>query len=431
MLKSGRLLLWALVALVIVDLLVWISVGVLGKGSGMEMSDIAERILAGHGFSSPYLEPGSGVQTAVSPPLYVWLVTAVYQCLGVKTLASRIFLQCLNIVFHAVSLVLLYRICRDLTSERVARIFAVLFVVSPHIIFLASNVWESSLSLMLLSLVMYWVRFLAVAAFPGVMFGFGLLLGIVALANPVWSLWYPVICVGFGIARLGPNGQWRDWFRLLGTIVAGFLVVVVPWLLRNYDALHALIYIRDMSGPELFKGNNPLAGGGHGAGFVKYFLYFSPDELQRYTRLGEIGYDKAMTQAALHWILENPVSYIGLTLGRVLMWWTGDTDVAIWYFTSGHTREFYQSVCFIVIGALTSAFVLDGMRRLYRRGGLWWLLSVYVFLFPLPYYFIIVGFRYQSSLLPFALIPAAYSVSWLLHDVALVMPARRWGLARH
>lgn len=402
-----------LMALCLVYLGVWSSAGVLGKGSGLEMSDIAERMVRGYGFSSPYLAVDSGVPTAVSPPLYVGLVALSYELFGIKTTLSRVVLQCLNIVFHSIALVLLYQWVSAVLSRSVARIFAVLFIFCPHVVFLASNVWESSLSLMLLSLVLYCVafRFPAWGA-PGYL-AFGCLLGLVALSNPAWTLAFPFICVGACLQHF-PQQFWRRFFVTGFLIVVGYASVVTPWLVRNYQVTGELMYVRNMAGPEWFKGNNAQAGGGHGQGFVDYFIYTSEAERSRYAQLGESSYDKMMMAAAMDEIRRSPIRYAELTMRRVVMWWSGDTDVARWYFRNGHMKEFYMSVVMTLVGTCLSALAFLGAWKLRNQLRTQWLLMVYVFVLPIPYYFIIVGFRYQSSLLPFALVTAAFALSqWM------------------
>lgn len=398
-----------LMALCLVYLVVWSAAGVLGKGSGLEMSDIAERLVRGYGFSSPYLPVDSGVPTAVSPPLYVGLVALSYELFGIKTSLSRIVLQCLNIVFHAVALVLLYQWVTGVLNRPVARIFAVLFVLCPHVVFLASNVWESSLSLMLLSLVLYCVAFrFPLWSAPGYL-AFGCLLGLVALSNPAWTLAFPFVCIGACLQHFS-HEFWRR-FLVSGTlIVIGYAAVVAPWLVRNYQVTGELMYVRNMAGPEWFKGNNAQAGGGHGQGFVDYFIYTSEAERARYSKMGESNYDKMMMAAALDEIRSDPLRYTELTMRRVVMWWSGDVDVARWYFRNGHMKEFYMSLIMTLVGTCLSVLVFLGTWKLRHQLRAQWLLLVYAFVLPIPYYFIIVGFRYQSSLLPFALVMAAYAL---------------------
>lgn len=411
--SDSRFLAYMLLLLAIVDLAVWWLAGVLGRGSGLEMSDIAERIVAGYGFSSPYLPVDSGVPTAVSPPLYVGVVVMVYELLGVKTFASRATLQILNILFHSVALVLLYHWTRKCLDRQTARVFAVIFLLSPHVVFLASNVWESSLSLMFLCVALYVVSFGFSQLSHSGLVAFGVLLGLVALSNPAWTLAFPFLVLGACIQHFR-EAFWRRFLVSGLLIVTGYSVMVMPWMLRNHAQLGEWMYVRNMAGPEWFKGNNAAAGGGHGQGFVDHFIYVSDSERARYAMLGELAYDKTLMADARAEIAAAPLRYAGLTITRVAMWWSGDVDVARWYFREGLFKEFLMSLVFIGAGTATSVLAGWGAWQLQGRLRVLWPLAVYVFVLPIPYYFIIVGFRYQSSLLPFVLIFAAWPIArWL------------------
>ena len=101
--------------------------GEAGKGSGAEMSTIAEHLVNGRGYASPYLPPEQATPTTVSPPLYVWLMAGTYELFGIKSFTSRLLLQLLNIAFHCSTLIVLFHLCRRTLSLQAARAFAVLY----------------------------------------------------------------------------------------------------------------------------------------------------------------------------------------------------------------------------------------------------------------------------------------------------------------
>jgi 4-amino-4-deoxy-L-arabinose transferase-like glycosyltransferase len=374
----------------------------------MEMTGIAVRIATGYGFSSPYLPPGD-IPTTVSPPLYVWLMVSVYKVLGINTYAARVFLQCLNIAFHCVTLVLLFNFCARLISLRSAKIFAVLFALHPALIYLASNVWENSLSVMWLSIILYLTVFyfkkLGIAGW----FAFGLLLGVTSLSNPVWAIGYPFLC--FGAFYFNENFSVRRFIVGTAVIVLGFSVVLGPWTWRNYEVTNKWMLARGMSGPEWFKGNNVESWGGHGDGYVKYFLYVSAEEREKLRVMGEVAYDKMMMDTAKAEIQAHPGRYVLLTAARIAQWWTGDIDLNIWYWKNDYSEKFVYGVFLTIIGFLTSLCALIGMWRLRAKFSSVWPLWIYVFIMPIPYYLVVIGFRYQSTLMPFLLIPAAYFIA--------------------
>ena len=398
--------------------------GEAGKGSGAEMSTIAEHLVSGRGFASPYLPPEQATPTTVSPPLYVWLMAGTYELFGIKSFTSRLLLQLLNIAFHCGTLIVLFHFCQRTLSALAARTFAVLYSLHPHLIYLPSNIWETSLTTLLLSLILYIATFhLAQYKARGLTL-FGVLLGITSLSNPAWTISYPFICLlPFLLQRNRP--LIAPALRALPLITLAFTLVASPWVYRNYLVTGEFIFVRGMTGPEWFKGNNEFSGGGHGDGFVRYYLLanVAEDERQKLATLGEQGYNDHTMQAALDFIREHPQNFALLTAKRILMWWTGDLDATRWYYEqrnssfltgSGSSHYFLLGLLLTLSGAVTSLFAFAGLYHIQRPRRRLWALYVYLILLPLPFYLIVAGFRYQSALMPFLLIPASHAVALLL-----------------
>ncbi|RLU01163.1 MAG: hypothetical protein D9N14_04255 [Ketobacter sp.] len=408
---------FALGLLVCVELAYLTLSGLLGSMGGLEMADIAERIVLGYGFSSPYLPVGEGGPTSVSPPLYVWLMSGLYSLLGVKSEWAHGLLQLLNILFNSVTLVLLYRVCQARLNELTARCFALLFALHPHILLITGSIWETGLSLMLLSSILWYasLRFSLDSFHHSVILG--LLMGLTALSNPAWTLCYPIICLVLVWAGLKQGGQkdfrWHTSLVALLIIFTSYLGVVAPWLVRNYQSTGQLMYVRNMAGPEMFKGNHEYAGGGHGVGFHDFWIYKSPSEQEIYREMGETAYDQWMKQQAMERIQSDPGHFAKLVVTRIGMWWSGDVDVLRKWYAVGDTRKFLFGVVLTIAGTLTTVFALWGTWMLRQQADRLWLVWVYMYFLPIPYYLIIIGFRYQSSLMAFTLIPTAYCLACL------------------
>lgn len=401
--------------------------GEAGKGSGAEMSTIAEHLVSGRGYASPYLPVEQTTPTVVSPPLYVWLLAGVYEAFGIKTYTSRLLMQLFNIAVHCGTLVVLFQFCCRIFSSQAARVFAILYGVHPHLIYLPSNVWETSLTTFLLSLILYLSTFHLVQFKTRGLLLFGMLLGITSLSNPAWTISYPFICLlPFLLHKPGPGRI--ATMKSLAFITLTFTLVVSPWVYRNYLVTNDFIFVRGMTGPEWFKGNNEFAGGGHGDGFVRYYLLakVAEPERQQLAILGEQGYNDQTMQLARNFIANNPDQFAWLTAKRMLMWWTGDLDVTRWYYQqrnasflteSSSSHYFLLGLLLTVSGAITSLFAFAGLYLVKQPRSRLWALYVYLILLPVPFYLIVAGFRYQSALMPFTLIPAAYAVLLLLNGI--------------
>jgi len=397
--------------------------GQMGADGGREMADIAERLVLGFGYASPYLPLGEGEPTRVSPPLYVWVISAAYWTLGIKTEAAHTLLHLLNIIFNGLTLVMLYDVCSKWFGVRFAQIYGLAFCIQPHILLLTGGIWESTLSLMLLAIIL---RFMVCRFEPQQFLHWlklGLLFGITALSNPAWTIMYPLLC----LLLLGSRRLFQQPARSILCITLAIMaygIIITPWLVRNYQISGSVSYIRNMAGPELFKGNHSDALGGHGTLFAQYWIYKSPEQQHLYRKLGEAEYDQYMRTKALTIISENPVSFAGKVFTKIAMWYSGDMDALRYWYAVGNWKKFIFGSVLSLFGMLTAALSLYGTWLISRlHAGQYprriWSLWVYIYFLPIPYFLIITGFRYQASLMAFILIPAIYALVQLLPKARL------------
>ena len=105
---------------------------------------------------------------------------------------------------------------------------------------------------------------------------------------------------------------------LLSAVV--FWMTIMPWLVRNYEAMGQFVFIRDNFGNELRIGNNPLAEG-------PYVLAYHPSQndrlLAEYKQMGEIAFCAEQGRKAKQWIAENPRKFVVISLRRVIFFWNG------------------------------------------------------------------------------------------------------------
>src|SRR5579884_723100 len=78
--------------------------------TGPEMVNVATSIVHGHGFGSPFgVETGA---TAWLPPLYPYLIAAVFRIAGVRSTASALILLSLQALFSALTCIFIYGIAK-------------------------------------------------------------------------------------------------------------------------------------------------------------------------------------------------------------------------------------------------------------------------------------------------------------------------------
>jgi 4-amino-4-deoxy-L-arabinose transferase-like glycosyltransferase len=352
---------------------------------GWEMGRIGAAIASGRGFSDPFGTPTG--PTAWEPPLYPYLIAAVFHICGTYSRASAFVLLTVNSVFSALTCIPIFLIARRIFSEKVAVGSAWTWALLPYVMSWSTRlVWETSLSAFLLAAI-FWLT-LTLEERDGLKpwFGFGLLWAIAALNSTVL------------ISFLPASGLWA-WYRrakrgrpsLAGVALASvvFVAGISPWLVRNYQTFGKFIFIRDNFGAELRLGN------GNGAdGTWMEFLHPTQDSyaLREYTVMGELPYIEMRKQQALKFIQADYTRFVTLCFKRFVYFWNGPPRLAkIWWLAEVKDSLFLAS----------SVLAFWGVGRAVRRhkpGA--WLLFWLIFSYPAIFYVVFPMQRYRRPIEP-------------------------------
>ena len=109
-----------------------------------EMGLLANSLLHGHGFSSPFGVPTG--PTALVAPGYPTLIAAVFFLFGTDTFASEIAIIVLQIVVGLITIGLIMRISRELLDDRTAILAGAFWALSIPLLWIPAIFWETSLS---------------------------------------------------------------------------------------------------------------------------------------------------------------------------------------------------------------------------------------------------------------------------------------------
>src|SRR5512146_2888249 len=144
---------------------------------GWEMGRIARSIVTGHGFSSPFT--GNTGPTAWEPPLYCYLMAGVFKVFGIYTKLSAFVLLAFNSLCAALTVIPVMLIGAKCFGGRVGRWAGWGWALFPYFIYWAVRiVWETSLSTLLLTLLLYLSLLLAEKSSTRLWTSFVLLCGI-------------------------------------------------------------------------------------------------------------------------------------------------------------------------------------------------------------------------------------------------------------
>ena len=394
-------------------------------GFGWEMGCVGRAIASGRGFSDPYCA-GTG-PGAWEPPLYPYLIGAVFKAFGTYTAASAWVLLTINSLFSALTCIPIYLIALRLTDERVARWSAWAWALLPYVWYWSIHwVWDTTISPFVLSLIL-----LASLKLAFVSDGqgdsspsfqrrvpredgtspagttdsprwilFGTLWGIGALMNPSILSFLPFCGIWIWYRRYK-----RRLPSLAGVVLASavFFVCLTPWLVRNYHVFGRFVFIRDDFGQQFRLGNGPGADG-------ILMAYLQPnlnsEELERFRAVGELPYAEARKREAFAWIRENPGRFAAISVRRFVYYWAGVPKRADSAFLAA-----VKNLPFLISSVLAIWGLMRALRQRRPGAGLFALL---VLSYPTVYYFVFPHARYRHPIEPELIILVVYLIAtWL------------------
>lgn len=356
-------------------------------GQATELGLLAESLRTGHGLSSPF--GGNTGPSAFLSPGYPMIVAAVFAIFGSYSAASEAMMMSLETIFGAATILVLMLVTRRIFGVRAATIAGLACALCPPALFLPTLFWETSLSVLLATLLFAVAYRCAERPAVGSWVWMGLAAATALLVNPA-LLPIALCCFAWAIYRTRHTS-------LLAPAVGVLLCVAlsVPWAVRNSRQLHAFIPLRSNLGYELWQGNRP---GSDGFFLADLHPNVNQAEFHRYETLGEVGYMHEKLAVATNRIAENPWWFLSLSAKRVFYFWAGigrqSSSLVVLYITS------------------TSLLGLAGLVMVWRRSRA---LAVYfllpIVLFPLPYYLTHPDYRFRLVIDPILLALAAYAVS--------------------
>jgi hypothetical protein len=305
------------------------------RGLG-EVGLAAVALLYGAGLADPYLIP-TGPTAHVSPVIAA-LIASTWSIEGVGTENARILLGLLAGLWYAGAAAVTLQLLQELGVAKWVRwVVAAVFVLLPFRLYDAVvNYWQYDQPAAALILVTAWLA-LAQARNGADPARIGVMLGLLAGAGGLIS---PTLLVPLGLGF-----AWLSWLCLRGAIdkrwwrgaAAGITLVaacLLPWALRNEQALGSFILTRSNFGLELAQGNAPPSVVQPGAEATlepggRRFTEASIDRLaplrsfaaaQEVARLGEVAFMRAKMQQAIGWIRDDIPGFLRRCLVRLRLW---------------------------------------------------------------------------------------------------------------
>ena len=353
---------------------------------GWEMGRIARSIATSQGFSSPTDLPSG--PSAWAPPVYPYILAGIFKLFGVYSPLSAWVILAFNSIFSALTCFTLYEIALSSFGIEVARATAWTWALFPYAIYWPVRVvWEMSLTAFLLSLaLLLTIRLSKNSVSHRQLIFYGLLWGIIALTNTTVLSLFPF----FLLWVLYSRREQLPWTSL-AVLLAAAILVIAPWLVRNYVVFGKFIFIRDNLPLEMQIANNDAS---TGLWTRSEHPGNDPKAMQRFQELGEVRFMEEKRQEVWQFIQENPGRFAVFTLKRALYFWIGTPQAVV---VNGYDLIFFRHATFL-LGAL-SAFAGLWLAIRNRKCGAF-LFAACLLIYPLPYYLVNPFPRYKHAIEP-------------------------------
>lgn len=186
--------------------------------------------------------------------------------------------------------------------------------------------------------------------------------------------------------------------RFCALYAAAFLLLLLPWSLRNYSRFGTLS-LRTNLGMKVYASNNDCASSSMlsellSGCYATHHPYGSVSEAALMKKIGEGAYDRHRVAATADWARSHPERFATLTLQRI---------VEFWFPSSGYGL-YGWSISLVTLLCIPGLFLM-------RRAPHWkFILTVYL-IYPCLYYVVVSDYRYRYPILWLSLLPAGYAIS--------------------
>lgn len=370
-----------------------------------EQGNVAEALLAGRGFGSPFM---SNQPSAIMPPVFPLIVAVAFRLFGVHTPASIFAVHAFDCLLSALACIPVFLMARRSFGERAGWWAAWAWAFSPYgIYFSAAWAWSTHLLLLCLCWLLYLAQGIEKSSRLGLWAAFGLLAGFAGLTEPSVLILVPFLLL-LACWRLAHDG--KRW--LLPGVVASVVLAaaISPWLIRNAVVFHRFIPMRDSMGLELWMGNN-----GYDLRWTSDDLHplHDAEELAAYNSMGELAYMDHKAQQARAYIHDHPIWYATMCLRRAVYLWTG-----YWSFNRDYLElepmdpaniPFATSLALLALLGLLASWGEKPFEAIRYAGVL--------FLFPIMYYFSHPEPYHLRPLDPLIVLLGCNAILWLRERV--------------
>lgn len=315
---------------------------------------MAVDLLAGRGLINHY----TGQATSWRMPLYPLFLAGIYYLFGHNIFAVWV-IQCILGVLLAAAI---YLISKIVFNEKTALLSALTFIFyQPYVFHLFYGgpffLYSENLFVPLIGLHLFFFIKSLQDKESDVRSSFlaGVFLGLATLTRSIIAV-FPF----FVFLILYCNGTFRlpAVLRKSLPLLIPFVLIISPWLVRNYLVHHKPFILTTEGGFALLASNNPYA---KGDGLTSLDVLFTPEENRLISKMTEVEREKAYQNQAMRYILKNLNLMPKLLLKKMLCFWNVfSTD----YFADGSKITRYNIMYSLVLMFSILGFFMPSGQRL-------------------------------------------------------------------
>jgi 4-amino-4-deoxy-L-arabinose transferase-like glycosyltransferase len=361
---------------------------------------------------SYYFLEGKQLPSSYMPPVYLFFLY-LNKLLSLNLFNFLYLVYFSQIVLSILSVFLFYQICRNFFDEIISLIGTLIFALFPLLIITTALISSASIQIFFYLLFIYFsLHFIDNKKVN--IFVYALVCAICLLLRGEFLVIF-LLSLIFFIFFL--KKKLKDLIIL--SIIT--LLFISPYLLRNYLNTEK-IYIVNVSGYALWKGNNHLANveGYHNSLHpnernnwpqqnIFYELYKNLDNLQ-INKKYELARDRVFFNEAKKNILNDKKKYFNLYLKKIMSFYFIDLNSTINnYYNFFHIAP----ILFISILSLPGIFIAALQKKKVKLLYIFMLMTSLIFLISL--FFILP--RYKISILSFQIIFSLFTVDYLIKKI--------------
>ena len=312
-----------------------------------------------------------------------------------------------NLALFSGTLMVVYLLAATVSDHSVARVASILLALWPNFIFYSGLPGKELLLALLLPLaILFYLHFddplSGERKRASFVFLAGLVLGYASLTQASVIL-FPIV---LGVYEIIRQTYFRTILSKLTVLGCGMVLVISPWTVRNYLVLDAFVPVSTNGGWSLYVGNNPKATGG--------YLPLEGD-FQGYD---EVTVNKRAFVLGRKWILDNPTSFMALSVKKQMLFLGDDSDGVFWTLKRGLRIDDIRYAALKGLSNLfwIGIFIMSLFSLIFKwKSRLSNSPEVSVLIFSVLYFFIIhsvfeSGSRHHTAVIGFLSILAALAV---------------------